>query len=865
MPAFPTIALEAGAVPRHREPVTLGVPFPRGAVRACEELILLDAAGVPVPFQGRVLDRWGDESLRWALIDFQASAAPETGPATYALEPRHGRQAPAVSEAIVVSTRDDRVSVNAGLVRFTCARGAAFPLASVDMAGVELLDPANSGLMVRDADAKACRVETTAVRVEESGPLRVTLVVEGVVRAPSGDQLLEVESRLHVYAGHASLRAQIRLRNPRRADHPGNFWDLGDTGSVYLEDASLVYTLAAEAAAAEVICSPEIGAAFERGPAPFALYQDSSGGEQWNSRNHMNRDHKVLVTFRGYQQTWRGETREGLRATPVVTLARGGHAVSATMRAFWQNFPKAIEADERSLTVRLFPTQFNDVFEIQGGEQKTHDITLAFGPETITAHPLDWARDPLVPRVASDWICGTEAVPYLVPASADPHHTRKTLINAAIDGDDTFVHKREVIDEYGWRHFGDVYGDHENAYYKGERPVLSHYNNQYDTIAGFLYQFLQSGDARWWSYAIDLAAHVIDIDVYHTDQDKAAFNHGMFWHTYHYGDADTATHRTYPRAGRGQIHGGGPSADHNYTTGLMLHYFLTGDPVSRQTVLDLAQYVLDIDDGRKTIFRWLDSGRTGLATASGSYSYHGPGRGPANSLNALIDGHRVSGRPELLEKADEIVRRCVHPREDVGVHDLLDAENKWFYAMFFQSLGKYLDYRRERGLTDANFVYARESLLHFARWMATHEGPTLDRKERLHFPTETWAAQDIRKSDILYYASAYTSDPAERARFRERAAFFFDYSIRTLATMPTRTYARPIIVLLSSGILHAWFDQHPQLSVAGTDSAAVTSFPAREVFVPQKARAKRRLMLIAAAAALVTVAGTVALIVRLLF
>jgi hypothetical protein len=858
------------ARPRRREPVTVGVPFSRGVLRDCEDLLLLDPAGTAVPLQARVVDRWGDESVRWALLDFQATAA--DGPARYLLEMREGRAAAPIASPIVVAQRDDRVSLDtrAG-VKLTLATGRNFPLQSVSMDGVDLLDPAITGLVIRDADAKPCRIEATAVRVEETGPLRAVVAVEGVVRAPSGDQLLEVEARVHAFAGHAAVRMQIRLRNPRRADHPGNFWDLGDTGSVYLEEASLVCTLAdttgATAQTTQITCSPELGASVETGPAPFALYQDSSGGAQWNSRNHMNRDHQVMATFRGYRQTWRGETREGLRATPVVTLTRDGRTLSAAMRAFWQNCPKAIEADDRTLTLRLFPGQFNDVFEIQGGEQKTHDVTFGFGAaDTITTLPLDWARDPLVVRVDPAWISETQAVPYLVPAATNPHLAYRHIISAAIDGDDTFIHKREVIDEYGWRHFGDVYGDHENHYFKGERPVLSHYNNQYDTIAGFFYQFLQSGDARWWAYAIDLASHVVDIDVYHTDQDKAAFNHGMFWHTYHYGDADIATHRTYPRAGRGQIHGGGPSADHNYTTGLMLHYFLTGDPVSRQTVIDLAQYVLDIDDGTKTIFRWLDGGRTGLATASGSYAYHGPGRGPANSLNALIDGHRVSGRQEFLDKAEEIIRRCVHPREDVDVHDLLDAENKWFYAMFFQALGKYLDYRRERGLLDDAYVYARETLLHFARWMAVHEGPTLDRKERLHFPTETWAAQDIRKSDILYYASAYTSDPAERARFRERAAFFFDYATSYLATAPTRTYARPIIVLLSSGLLHAWFDRHPQLSVAKDGPpAAHVIFPSREFFVPQKARAKRRLVMIAAAAGFAAAAGAIALIVRLLF
>ena len=59
-------------------------------------------------------------------------------------------------------------------------------------------------------------------------------------------------------------------------------------------------------------------------------------------------------------------------------------------------------------------------------------------------------------------------------------------------------------------------------------------------------QFLRSGDRRWWQAMRELAWHVIDIDIYHTDRDKAAYNRGLFWHTVHYVDADTATHRTYP-------------------------------------------------------------------------------------------------------------------------------------------------------------------------------------------------------------------------------------------------------------------------------------------------------------------------------
>ena len=95
-------------------------------------------------------------------------------------------------------------------------------------------------------------------------------------------------------------------------------------------------------------------------------------------------------------------------------------------------------------------------------------------------------------------------------------------------------------------------------------------------MAGFAYQFLRSGDRRWRRPMDELAAHVIDIDIYHTDRDKSAYNHGLFWHTFHYVDADTGTHRSYPRAAQGRA-AAGPANEQNYATGLMLHYFLTGD------------------------------------------------------------------------------------------------------------------------------------------------------------------------------------------------------------------------------------------------------------------------------------------------
>jgi hypothetical protein len=684
--------------------------------------------------------------------------------------------------------------------------------------------------------------------------MRVVAAMTGDILDARGALLLELFVKLHFYAGLSTVRVLVTARNPKKADHPGGYWDLGSGGSVFFEELSLSFALAAQSRPAGVWCAAEPQARLHPVSNPTVIYQDSSGGENWQSRNHQNRHRVVPQSFRGYRVESGADVQEGHRATPIMAVRQEQVFITVAMPHFWQNFPKSLEARDDRLVMGLFPGRYADVYELQGGEQKTHEVFVTFGQDTVTDEPLAWCRSRLVAAATPEWYCQSGAVPYLTPADTHADADRVALIAAAIEGTDRFEQKREIVDEYGWRHFGDIYGDHEAVRQQGGTTLVSHYNNQYDAIQGFAHQFMRSGDRRWWTQMQELAAHVIDIDIYHTVEDKWAYNHGLFWHTYHYGDADTATHRSYPRAASRVIGGGGPSPDQNYTTGLMLHYFLTGEGASRQTVEDSAQYVIDADDGRKTIFRWLDSGPTGYASASGSYTYHGPGRSPANSLNALVDGYRLTGRRALLEKAEELIRRCVHPEEQIAALNLDDAEQRWFYTMFLQSLGKYLDDKAERDELDAMYAYGRATLLHYARWMADHEAPYLDRPERLEFPTETWAAQDIRKSDIFYFAARHAGDD-ERDRFLERGGHFFSYATRTLRGMRTRTLARPVVILLSNGSLHAWF--RTRQPVAAPAPRAALQPGSRRAFVPQKVRAKKRAVMACVAAASTVVAGAI--------
>ncbi|MEO8483544.1 MAG: hypothetical protein ABI634_15125 [Acidobacteriota bacterium] len=833
------------------EPVTFGVPLPRGAVSGTPSSWRVDwSQGHTAEADVRALDRWSDGSVRWALVDARLPSQAAHGAA---LDTDH--VPPAMDPGIAIEETGDTLRVDTGPVRFDIRRGGPMPFGQVNVGAASVATDGGPGLTISDQHGATVAVAVSTFDVTHRSRLRVAVRLDGRATLGGGRVVL-VTMQVEFYAGLGVARVLSTIRNPDAARHPGNFWDLGDPGSILLKDVSIGLTLPSLTPNRAVQASLAPGETWTTYTGTFDLLQDSSGGDAWQSSNHLNRLRVVPNTFRGYRLRAGSAEVAADRATPIVVNGDVAAWQGVVVPYFWQNFPCAIDARDARLTLHLLPGTYADLHELQGGEQKTQECFLAFGTGTPSGAQLEWCRSRAVVAAEPGWAMTSGGVGFVGPLDAG----HSALVQTAIEGPDCFEAKREIIDEYGWRHFGEVYGDHEAIGHQGPTPLVSHYNNQYDPVAGFALQFVRTGDPRWWRAMSELAWHVIDIDIYHTDRDKSAYNGGLFWHTYHYGDVDTATHRTYPVRGKGKTFGGGPSADHNYPSGLMLYYFLTGHEPAREAAIGLAEYVISLDDGRLSMFRWLSHADTGGAIATAP-AFFGPARASGNSLNALVDGHRLTDDARFLRKAEQLIRRVVHPEDVIAKNQLDEPEIRWFYAMFMQALGKYLHHRAERGFIDDEYAYGRATLLHYARWMADHEYPYLDRPEKLEFPTETWAAQDIRKSDIFHFAAMHADGP-ERDRFLERAAFFHRNSVETLSAMPTRALARPVIVMLTSGFMQGWFGT--QRAPTEPRPTSHGPFGTPQTFVPQRVIAMRRAKLLAAAIAVSGLAAVVALAIWLL-
>ena len=796
--AIKLVVRENQGVRHEKTLVGQGVPIRRGLLMDPAHMALVHRDGHTLPFQCRPLAWWPDGSVKWLFCEFLLSMAPHTE-TTLLLQRKP--TPPGTTPCLEVREDEQRITVRTSGVTFTLHRQQELFFSS---------DQFSPRVMATDTKGREIAVGVKSCSIEERGGLSCRIIVRGVLRF-GRKKRLEVTVRHFFHGGAALVRSELVFHNPAAALHPGGMWDLGDPGSLFFRGVEVrlarqkkVEKITWQVSSQEQVCS--------MGPSGrVTVYQDSSGGENWLSANHLDRDGNLTTRLKGFEvriqdEQGKNRTLTGDRALPWVQLQAGDRATGVTVQEFWQNFPTSLSADGQQIRVGLFPTESGQFYEMQGGEQKRQTIHLFHGPSEAGPVQLLAVHAPLTVLVDPAAIEESGAIPFFV-AEPDEEPVFRQYIRQCVEGPDAFTDRRERVDEYGWRNYGDLHADHEAVHHQGDESFISHYNNQYDILYGSLFQFLTTGDQRWQEIAAPLARHVIDIDIYHTDQDKSAYNHGQFWHTDHYRQAFTSSHRTYS-ARMDDSCGGGPSNENNYTSGLLHTYYLTGDQMAADAVKELAGWVISMDDGSRSLFALIDQGPTGLASQTVSPDFHHPGRGAGNSINALLDGYRLTADHHYLAKAEELIRRCIHPHDDIEALQLDQPEYRWSYLNFLQSLGNYLDLKVEDGEFDHSFYYAWASLLHYGRWMAEFEQPYQEIIDRMEIPTETWPAQDIRKCHVLHMAAQYSQDETERDRFRDKAEFFFHRCLEDTLKWPTSGLLRPLVLLTCFGPVHAFFMRH---------------------------------------------------------
>lgn len=801
-------------------PITSGVCLPKGALPEKGEW-LVEFGGAHLPAQTEVLNRWSDGSVRWMLTRFVA-----------------GRIAPGRTACTLIRP-EKRAQHFAGT---TSLRPDG------DSLILNISDPHNAtdeNLQIKPIlignNGQPLELAFNDIENHSTGEVCCEFVVSANVKNVSN---VSLKLRIEVWPHSGLIRTDTQIRNSGRAEHKGGLWDLGDNGSFVF--GGLHIELGTRIQSGQIQWRTETTNQIRQceSDKAVAIVQHGSGAASWANTNHVDENNQSTVACRGYRAVASSGNLRGYRSEPCINISDAETRLAVAIPEFWQQFPAGLSSNNGTVTVGLFP-EAEGPYELQGGEQKNKTACMAIAAATDEFVGLDWVYQQ--PRMiqSAEWVrrCNTiQWLPATIQFEDSAHSRFQKYLTEATTGNFSTTARRNKIDEYGWRNFGDVPADHEQTNYAGSNTVISHYNNQFDLIFGGIQNMLLTGDAQWFDMFGPLARHVIDIDIYHTNEDRSCFNGGLFWHTDHYYDAKTSTHRTYSRLnGSGEDgYGGGPSNEHNYTTGLMYYHFLTGDTNAREAVITLADWVIGMDDGSCTIFSLFDNGPTGLASQTKFEDFHGPGRGVGNSINALLDAWILTGNAQYINKLEQLIHRSCHPNQDCEELQLGDSENRWSYSVCMTALGRYLSEKAEAGQLDANYDYVRRTLENYGRWMADNEKPTLSDPDSLEFITEAWAAQDLRKANALRIAASCTDDAALESKMRNKADELNDAAWKDLYSFGQQHLtARCFSIVMTEGLRDVFHRTcRPEYMPPATASCSTSDW---QMFVPQKARVKSML------------------------
>jgi hypothetical protein len=121
--------------------------------------------------------------------------------------------------------------------------------------------------------------------------------------------------------------------------------------------------------------------------------------------------------------------------------------------------------------------------------------------------------------------------------------------------------------------------------------------------------------------------------------------------------------------------------------------------------------------------------------------------------------------------------------------------------------------------------------------MLHHERPYLDHPEQLEYPTETWAAHDLRKANVLRLASRHADEPL-RTDLLRRGDELADRAMFDLMQFRRPDTARALAILMVEYGVNEFFHTCEPAPAPVPDGDHTFALP--ETFVPQRARIAAR-------------------------
>ena len=613
----PVQLLEEAGVARSGAAVSFGLPLSQGALFDLNNIRLVSSAGQEIAAQFTATSFWPDDSLKWVLIDFAVPLATrQTMDCTVEFGSRVKREA--TTSPLKVESDSGTITVVTGPLKVELDKRRFHLFSAV------WLDANHDGRFADDERAAASAPEGVllvdqngerftmsgrppeSVRIEEQGPQKVVVRVEGPYASADGQTYMRYIARLVFRAG--SARVDLALT------HVNDYLKTEFTDITSL-DAPM-----------------EFAGGLRKAVVSLAGNDGKSSTHEGQAVSVTQLDERTCSLCSD------GKESHGKQGAGAASCIGPRGAVTVAVHDFWQRWPKAISTDARGLQINLLPKQpdanygkglphyllfpfVEGFYRFKWGMSFTERVSFDFSGGAGSEELLAEANKAVVAVLPAAWYAQTNALgPMAVPLGSQFALWDKYLA----DCHQNYLQVRDKDRTYGYFNYGDWYGERGRNWG----------NNEYDLAHGYFMQFARTGNRDYFRLAITAARHQADVDCVHAYPDPyyVGSNH-------QHSIGHTGTWSQNPRYAtwthRYDSHTSAENG-HTWSEGMFDAWFLAGESPVMESALALSEHIT-----------WAMSP---TFKALGTHE-----RSAGWSLKAIMAAYRATYDPLYLEAARQIV------------------------------------------------------------------------------------------------------------------------------------------------------------------------------------------------------------------
>jgi len=640
---------ETSEIDRLLEPVRVGVPLPVGKFFVDKKtgqtpFKITDKAGKTVPAQFRVLSFYHDKSIRWVLADFQATVNSKQK-AVYRMQ--DGGNGNTREEGIKIEESDGDIRVDTGAVSFSVTSGGfnIFDEVSIPAQGdyheKELISSSDdAGLILADLSREeyfSSLGEVSEVKIEERGPMRVTILFRGSLAAQDREVFQENKARytcrITAYRGKAFVRVALTLEN------------LGKYGFRHEDNQSESYSFREFSLNLPLNMRPDKDITTEEYSGSYKNMQKFSLFQYHQLKDVKNETKNFGYIIKKESQ----EEITGFRDKGWVDVNDGNFGVTAFVEKYWQNFPKETSFVANNLSIGLWPwggrwpptlaeelkdksrgltqTRAGEIkleseeaideeeevpllvdsekntlrdkrasYRFRGGLRKTYTTFFRFyhgGLNKDKAKEFAGALAmPLIPHCEPAWYADSGALGFFTEKGwktdnvllKEAFKRYEKLQSCKVNIEDSEYQRGKEIPPSTIYTEREKRGEHEEWYgwmdfgdlaWGGNKWEGGYCSLHYDWTYGMLMQFLRTGDTAFFRLGDEMARHRMDIDQYYSPAGSPWLS-GFQWNEF--GKHDRIDDDPWE-----------PLPSHTWIQGLIYYYMITGSQESLEAALQTGE------------------------------------------------------------------------------------------------------------------------------------------------------------------------------------------------------------------------------------------------------------------------------------